>query len=84
MSQGTLICWRCDKPIRPGQPYTEYPKDSISAGGRTVVWHRELCRRRRTRAAGPSSDQGRGADHAACQRGVTVGADGFEPPTSAL
>jgi len=36
-----LICGRCDRSIRPGEPYTHHDKISNSAGGITVHVHLE-------------------------------------------
>lgn len=44
MSEGKRLCWRCDEPITKGQPHTEYPKISLSAGGAQIVLHNR-CRR---------------------------------------
>lgn len=40
-----MICARCDKAIRPGQPYTHHVKDSGSVAGATVYLHVASCRR---------------------------------------
>ncbi|WP_167828804.1 hypothetical protein [Streptomyces sp. MZ04] len=35
------FCWRCDEPIRSGQPVETYVQVSISAGGRIVTLHKQ-------------------------------------------
>lgn len=40
-----MLCDRCGQPIRTGQKFTTYTKDSTSAGGGTVTLHLSLCRR---------------------------------------
>ncbi|MCX4671571.1 hypothetical protein OG453_33615 [Streptomyces sp. NBC_01381] len=39
------FCWRCDQPIKPGQPVETYAKVSISAGGRIVTMHTKCPKR---------------------------------------
>lgn len=46
-----MICARCDKPIRPGEPYDPVDKFSPSAGGMVLHVHRRLCKRPPTQAA---------------------------------
>ncbi|MFD4631216.1 hypothetical protein ACFVYR_18450 [Streptomyces sp. NPDC058284] len=45
MSEGTRFCWRCDEPITAGQPVVTAVKLSISAGGSTVVLHKDCPKR---------------------------------------
>lgn len=39
-----MICDRCQEPILKGQTYREYPIDSPSGAGTTVVIHKADCR----------------------------------------
>jgi hypothetical protein len=40
-----MICGRCDKTIRRGEPYTSHDVPSGSGAGITVVRHVVLCKR---------------------------------------
>ncbi|MFG2425047.1 hypothetical protein ACGFWD_39300 [Streptomyces sp. NPDC048448] len=41
----SMICGRCDEPIRPGQQYSMHDIPGASLGGATVHRHLALCKR---------------------------------------
>lgn len=50
-----MMCHRCGEPIRTGEKFTTYTKDSASGAGGAVTLHLELCKRPPTQTypAGP-------------------------------